>query len=84
MFVSFSWCWSKFVKDPERYSSYSMLWHLKWVVENLRQDAIYSIAQLEQLFALFKEYLQKAATPYVPTMGLYAPSLDHRGKGRSG
>lgn len=59
MFVSFSWCWSKFVKDPERYSSYSMLWQLKWVVENLRKDAIYSIAQLEQLFALFKEYLQK-------------------------
>ena len=59
MLVSFAWCWTKFVEHPERYSSFYMLWHFKWVVEDLPKCAIYSIEQLERLFALFKEYCEK-------------------------
>jgi len=59
LLVSFAWCWTKFVERPERYSSFYMMWHFKWVVEDLHRFAVYSIEQLERMFALFKTYCEK-------------------------
>jgi len=41
LLVSFAWCWTKFVERPERYSSFYMMWHFKWVVEDLHRFAVY-------------------------------------------
>jgi len=80
MLASFSWCWSAFVKHPERYSSYYMLWHFKWVVENLRKSTIYSVKQLEELFALFKEQCEKYNFSLRPYYEAYMHSLLYSGR----
>lgn len=59
LLVSFAWCWSKFVAHPDRYSSFYMLWHFKWVVEDLHRYAAYSLDQLERLLEMFREYCEK-------------------------
>jgi tetratricopeptide (TPR) repeat protein len=80
MLVSFIWCWSRFVKHPEKYSSFYMLWHFKWVVENMRKFAVYSLAQLEQLFALFKEECEKYQYSLRPYYEAYMHLLLYSGR----
>lgn len=80
MLASFSWCWSAFVKHPERYSSFYMLWHFKWVIENVRKRSIYSTEQLERLFTLFKEQCEKYNFSLRPYYEAYMHMLLYSGK----
>ncbi|OUM94726.1 MAG: hypothetical protein A9Z00_08960 [Thermobacillus sp. ZCTH02-B1] len=59
MFVSFAWCWSKFLRNPGRYSGFYMLWQFKWIIGNLWKCTAFPLEQLEGLFALFREYCAK-------------------------
>jgi len=59
MIVSFAWCWTKFTEHPDRYSSFMLLWHFKWVVENLWKSTVYSLEQLERLLEMFREQSAK-------------------------
>lgn len=80
MLASFSWCWSTFVKNPERYSSFYMLWHFKWIIGGLWKRSIYSKTQIEQLFALFAEQCEKYNYSLRPYYQSYMEWLLYSGK----
>jgi hypothetical protein len=71
MLVTFAWCWSRFVRDPGRYSSFYMLWQFKWIIGNMWKCAAFSLEQLEALYALFREYCAKYGYSLRPGYGAY-------------
>lgn len=54
-FVSFAWCLSKFEKTPGLYSSHSILWHYKWILNQVWRLPQVSLEQIQSIFEDFKE-----------------------------
>ncbi|UKS28779.1 hypothetical protein LOZ80_07600 [Paenibacillus sp. HWE-109] len=55
LFISFAWCLAKFEKNPSDYSSTTIMWHYKWVLNHVWRIPQFSLEQIELLFADFKE-----------------------------
>lgn len=55
LFISFSWCLSKFEKQPSAYSSFMIMWHYKWVLNQIWRLPQFSLEGIELVFDDFKE-----------------------------
>ncbi|WP_435167559.1 hypothetical protein [Paenibacillus glycanilyticus] len=55
MLVSFSWCLSKFEKNPGAYSNFYIMWHYKWVLGYVWRIPELSLEQIERIYEDFKE-----------------------------
>jgi len=55
MLVAFSWCLSKFEKSPGAYPHHTIMWHYKWILNNIWQFPEFSLEQIERIFEDFKE-----------------------------
>jgi len=55
MLVVFSWCVSKFEKNPGTYAHHMLIWCYKWVLNELWQMPEFSLTQIERIYADFKE-----------------------------
>lgn len=55
MLVAFSWCLSKFEKSPGEYSHHNIMWHYKWVLNEIWQLPEFSLEQIERIYEDFKE-----------------------------
>jgi hypothetical protein len=55
MLIAFSWCLSKFEKSPGEYSHHSIMWHYKWVLNEIWQMPEFSLEQIERIYEDFKE-----------------------------
>lgn len=55
IFISFSWCLSKFEKQPSEYSSFMIMWHYKWVLNQIWRLPQFSLEQIESVFDDFRE-----------------------------
>lgn len=53
--VSFAWCLAKFEQKPGDYSAYSLMWHYKWVLNQIWQYPQLSLEVIESVFDDFKE-----------------------------
>lgn len=56
LFVSFAWCLAKFEQQPGDYSSFMIMWHYKWVLNQVWRMPQLS---LEKLAAVFEDFRQK-------------------------
>ncbi|WP_274362815.1 hypothetical protein [Paenibacillus thermotolerans] len=54
LLVSFAWCLSEFEKHPGEYSSYLLLWHYKWVVNQIWRFPQIPTERIERIFEDFK------------------------------
>ncbi|GGG66805.1 hypothetical protein [Paenibacillus radicis (ex Gao et al. 2016)] len=54
LFISFSWCLAKFENNPGVYSSFSIMWHYKWVLNQIWRLPQFSLEQIEAVFADFE------------------------------
>lgn len=52
--VSFSWCLSQFEKKPDTHSSFSIIWHYKWLINQIWRFSQFGAAQIEAVFDDFK------------------------------
>ncbi|MGM0881541.1 MAG: hypothetical protein ACQEXQ_10965 [Bacillota bacterium] len=55
IFISFSWCLSKFEKQPSEHSSFMIMWHYKWVLNQIWRLPQISLEQIELVFDDFRE-----------------------------
>ncbi|UHA74669.1 hypothetical protein [Paenibacillus sp. 481] len=55
MLVAFSWCLSKYDRTPSAYSQYYLMWHYKWVINDMWRMPEFSLAQVDSIFEDFKE-----------------------------
>jgi len=55
IFVSFSWCLAKFEQQPSEYPSSTIMWHYKWVLEQVWRIPQFSKEKIEQVFDDFRE-----------------------------
>jgi len=55
MFISFSWCLSKFEKQPDQYSNFMIMWHYKWILNQIWRFPQFSVEQIERVFDDFRE-----------------------------
>jgi len=55
MLVAFSWCLSKFDNSPSEYSHHGLLWHYKWVLNEIWRMPEFSLEQVERIYEDFKE-----------------------------
>lgn len=55
LFISFSWCLSKFEQHPEQYSTHSIMWHYKWVLNQIWRMPQLTLGMIERVFDDFKE-----------------------------
>lgn len=52
--VSFTWCLTQFDKDPSAYSSFSIIWHYKWFINQIWRFPQFSAAHINRVFNDFK------------------------------
>nr|WP_246628186.1 hypothetical protein [Paenibacillus oenotherae] len=55
LLVSFAWCLSKFERQPDQYSSHSIMWHYKWVLNQIWRMPQMTAEMIGQVFDDFKE-----------------------------
>jgi len=53
--VAFSWCLAKFDKTPGAYSHHTIMWHYKWVLNEIWKFPEFSLEQIERIYEDFKE-----------------------------
>jgi hypothetical protein len=54
LFIPFSWCLSKFEQQPGAYSQHAIMWHYKWIINQIWRLSHISLEQIEQIFDDFK------------------------------
>lgn len=54
LLVSFAWCLARFEQHPEEHSSFTILWHYKWVLHQVWRLPQLSLKQIDGLFDDFK------------------------------
>ena len=52
--VSFSWCLTQFEKEPAAYSSFSIIWHYKWFINQIWRFPQFGAAQISSILDDFK------------------------------
>lgn len=65
--VAFSWCLAQFDKDPERYSSYDLLWEYKWILGHVDDFPDIPLNKADEIFEdMRRRYLEYGASlrPY--------------------
>lgn len=79
--VSFTWCLTQFEKDPAAYSSFTLIWHYKWFVNQIWRFPQFGTDQITSIFNDFKaKCLQygHSLRPYYQCLHRYALSQgDH-------
>lgn len=55
MLIAFSWCLSKFEKAPGEYSQHELMWHYKWVLNEIWRMPEFSLEQVERIYEDFKQ-----------------------------
>ncbi|MUT64803.1 hypothetical protein [Paenibacillus sp. NEAU-GSW1] len=55
IFISFSWCLAKFEQRPGEYSSYMIMWHYKWVLNQIWRLPQVELEQIERIFEDFRQ-----------------------------
>jgi hypothetical protein len=53
--VAFAWCLSKFEKSPGEYSQHGLMWHYKWVLNEIWRMPEFSLELIERIYEDFKQ-----------------------------
>ncbi|MEO3945880.1 hypothetical protein [Gorillibacterium sp. CAU 1737] len=54
MMIAFAWCLAEFRKHPDQYSSFSLLWNYKWVLNQIWRIPEFSRETADRVFEDFK------------------------------
>ncbi|PZD97382.1 hypothetical protein DNH61_03275 [Paenibacillus sambharensis] len=54
MFISFGWCLSEFERNPGDYSSHHILWHYKWILNQVWRFTDFPLELINRMFEDFK------------------------------
>ncbi len=61
--IAFSWCLSQYDRNPERFSSYSLLWEYKWILGHVDEFPDICLGKIDEIFEdMRKRYLQQGAS----------------------
>lgn len=55
LFVSFTWCLSKFEQNPGQHSNFMIMWHYKWILNQIWRLPQVSVEQIDRVFEDFKD-----------------------------